>query len=254
MQLIDTHCHLDVAEFDADREAVIAAARAAGVATIVIPGIHRAGWPALLDLCTRERGLHAALGLHPLLLDQHAPVDLAELERRLAAGGVVAVGEIGLDYIVDGIDRDRQQVLFEAQLAIARAARQPVILHVRRAHDPVLSALRRVGVVGGIAHAFNGSLEQARQYLDLGFQFGFGGTLTYERSTRIRTLARALPASAIVIETDAPDIPVASHRGERNCPAYLLEIITALASVRGELVADLAAQTSANARAVLGLA
>ncbi len=257
MELIDTHCHLDVAEFDADREQVIAQCRAAGVAHIVVPAVDAAGWDGLLTLCHRHREgtpqLYPALGLHPIYSDRHRDADLAALARRLADNRPLAVGEIGLDFYIDGADRARQLTLFEAQLDLAREAGLPVLLHVRKAHDQVLACLRRARVPGGIAHAFNGSLQQAQQYLDLGFKLGFGGMLTYPRSRKLREMARTLPAEAIVLETDAPDMTVASHHGERNSPAYLPECLAALAELREQTPARLAAQTTANARAVLGL-
>ena len=253
LALIDTHCHLDVEEFDADRPAVLSRARAAGVVAQVVPAIHRSGWKFLLELCGAEPDLHPALGLHPVYLAQHRDEDLAALAAAIAADRPVAVGEIGLDWYVEELDREQQQRLFERQLAIARDADLPVILHVRRAHDVVLSTLKRLRVRGGVAHAYSGSLEQARQYLDLGFRLGFGGMLTFERSTRLRRLARELPLEAIVLETDAPDLTVASHRGERNSPEYLPECLAALAEVRGEAPAAIAAQTTANARAAFAL-
>ncbi len=251
MELIDTHCHLDVEEFDADRPAVLERARRAGVVAQLIPAIHRAGWPGLLALCRSEEGLYPALGLHPVYIDRHEPADLDALEVTIAAERPLAIGEIGLDHAVEGLDQDRQQRFFEAQLAIARSANLPVVLHVRRAHEDVLRLLRRARVRGGIAHAFNGSPDLAARYLDLGFKLGFGGMLTFERSTRLRRLARELPIEAIVLETDAPDLTVASHRGERNSPEYLPECLAALAEVRGEDAAVLAARTTANARDVL---
>ena len=253
MEIIDTHCHLDVAEFDPDRQAVLARARANGVAAIVVPGVLAPGWDHLWRFCAGEPDLYPALGLHPVYLDRHQEGDLAALEKFLVEHRPVAVGEIGLDYFVIGLDRRRQQALFETQLEMARAADLPVILHVRKAHDAVLATLRRIRVSGGIAHAYNGSLQQAQQYIDLGFKLGFGGMLTYERSRRLRLLARELPAEAIVLETDAPDLTVAQHRGMRNSPEYLPYCLAALAESRGENREDLARQTSANARAVLGL-
>ncbi len=254
MELIDTHCHLDVAEFDADRSDVLARTRASGVRRLVIPAVDAAHWGSLLALCRQEPGLYPALGLHPVYLEQHQREDVDALEAALAQHRPVAVGEIGLDYFVAGLDRDRQQRLFEAQLAVARNADLPVLLHVRKSHDQVLATLRRLRVRGGIAHAFNGSLQQAREYLELGFKLGFGGTLTYERSSRIRGLAKALPVEAIVLETDAPDIPVAAHRGERNSPEYLPDCLQALAEVRDADPALLARHTTRNACAVLRLA
>lgn len=258
MELIDTHCHLDVPEFDADRAEVLARTRAAGVGALVIPGIAAASWEALLACCAQAPAegprLYPALGLHPIYLDEHRATDLGYLESLLAAQRLVAIGEIGLDRYVEGLDLDQQTWFFERQLAIARAAGLPVILHVRKAHEEVLKSLRREPVpAGGIVHAFNGSLEQARRYLDLGFRLGFGGMLTFERSSRLRRLALELPLAAIVLETDAPDLTVASHRGERNSPEYLPEVLAALAEVR-RLEPDTAAvQTTANARAVLRL-
>ncbi|HYN78553.1 MAG TPA: TatD family hydrolase [Lamprocystis sp. (in: g-proteobacteria)] len=251
--MIDTHCHLDVAEFDPDRAVVWQRSRAAGVAALVIPAIHRAGWPRLLSLCTTDADLYPALGLHPVYLDRHADADLTALERAVADSRPLAIGEIGLDYVVRDLDRDRQQALFEAQLQIARAADLPVLLHVRKAHDQVLATLKRIRVRGGIAHAFSGGIEAARRYLDLGFALGFGGMLTFERSTKLRALAAALPVDAIVLETDAPDLTVAAHQGERNSPEYLQDVLAALAQVRGEDAARLAQQTTATACAVLGL-
>lgn len=253
LALIDTHCHLDVREFDADRAGVLARARAAGVIAQVIPAIHRAGWPFLLELCRTEPDLYPALGLHPVYLDQHDDRDVDALADAVAAERPVAIGEIGLDWFVEQLDRTRQQALFERQLVVARDAGLPVILHVRRAHDATLAILKRLRVTSGIAHAYSGSLEQAWQYLDLGFRLGFGGMLTFERSTKLRRLARELPLDAIVLETDAPDLTVASHRGERNSPEYLPECLAALAEVRGEDPAVVAARTTANARAVFGL-
>ena len=253
LELIDTHCHLDVADFDADRDQVLARARARGVHRLVIPAVDADHWNPLLELCRRQAGLYPALGLHPVYLEQHRQQDIMALEAALAEHRPVAVGEIGLDYFVDGLDRARQQRLFEAQLEAARSAGLPVILHVRKAHDQVLAALRRIRVPGGIAHAFNGSLQQAQQYLDMGFRLGFGGTLTYARSSKIRALAGTLPLEAIVLETDAPDMAGAAHRGERNSPEYLPDCLQALAEVRQQDPALLAAQTSRNACDVLHL-
>ncbi len=262
MQLIDTHCHLDVSDFDADRAQVLTRARAAGVSAIVVPGIDAAGWGGLLGLCEGNNSdlsprLYPALGLHPVYLQRHCDADLAALEQALeeprAGLRPLAVGEIGLDFHDPALDPGRQRDLCAAQLAIARNLRLPVLLHVRKAHEDMLRLLRDANVVGGIAHAFNGSLEQARRYLDLGFKLGFGGMLTFERSSRLRRLARELPIEAIVLETDAPDLTVASHRFERNSPEYLPEVLAALAQVRDGAPEQVAAQTTANARAVLGL-
>jgi TatD DNase family protein len=253
MELIDTHCHLDVPDFDPDREAVIRRARAAGVVGMVVPAIHRAGWPGLVSLCESAPDLYPALGLHPVYLVDHGDDDLLTLERLVADSTPIAIGEIGLDYWVRELDRERQQAIFESQLRIARSANLPVLLHVRKAHEQVLATLKRIQVRGGIAHAFSGGVEEARRYRDLGFTLGFGGMITFERSTKLRSLAAALPIDSIVLETDAPDLTVAAHQGGRNSPEYLPDVLAALAQVRGEDPAWLAEHTTANARAVLGL-
>ena len=253
MELIDTHCHLDVEAFDADRSDILQQCRSAGITRIVVPAIHAAGWNKLLQLCRKEAGLYPALGLHPIYIESHKDSDLVVLKEMLQTEKPLAVGEIGLDFFLTELDRNRQQSIFEAQLQLAQAARLPVLLHVRKAHDQVLATLRRIRVKGGIAHAFNGSLQQAQHYLELGFKLGFGGTLTYERSSKIRQLAQALPIEAIVLETDAPDMVVSQHRGERNSPEYLTHVLSALAELRQMDAMTLAQQTTTNACEVLGI-
>lgn len=251
MELFDSHCHLDLDEFDPDREQVLEDARAAGVCDLLIPAVQRSRWDGLLALCAADPGLHPALGLHPVYLDLHDDTDIAALGERIASASPVAVGEIGLDWQIRTLDRDRQQHLLEAQLAIAEQAQLPVVLHVRKAHDPMLETLRRYRLSGGFCHAFNGSLQQAARYIDMGFRLGFGGMLTFERSSHLRRIAGALPLDAIVLETDAPDMTVASHRYQRNSPAYLPEVLQTLASLRDEQAEEIAACTRANVRAVL---
>ena len=247
MELIDTHCHIDDSRFDEDRDAILARCRARHVNTLIVPAVAAAGWDKLIRLCERNAGLFPALGLHPLMIDDHRPLDLEQLERRLTQAKPVAIGEIGLDYYIKTLDPKRQYEFFVSQLELAQHTSLPVILHVRKAHDQVLSTLKRFRLAGGIAHAFNGTLAQANQYLDLGFKLGFGGMLTFERSTKLRQLAAALPPSAMVLETDAPDMTVAAHRGERNSPEYLPLCLTALAQLRNEPEEIIAHQTTQNA-------
>ena len=250
--LVDTHCHLDLPAFDSDREAVLAEARAAGVTRILVPAIQASGWTGLLALCREQAGLYPALGLHPLFLDSHSEQQLEALQQRLEENPPTAIGEIGLDFSAREADRERQQALFEAQLRLAARTGLPVLLHIRKAHEAALSALRRIPVAGGIVHAFSGGLPQARHYLELGLRLGFGGRLTFAHSTRLHALAGALPAEALVLETDAPDMTGAAHRGECNRPGYLPEVLLALAAWRGETPAAVARQTTANAARVLG--
>lgn len=244
--LIDSHCHLDAAEFDADRDAVQAAALAAGVGRIVVPGVAVDGFEKLKTSVARYPGCFAAYGIHPLYVMQAADADLDVLRRWLQTEKPVAVGEIGLDFYVPGIDPARQELFFVEQLKLAREFDLPVILHVRRAVDQVLKHLRRIRVSGGIAHAFNGSRQQADEFIKLGFKLGFGGAMTYAGSTRIRALAAALPLDSIVLETDAPDMAPAWLNGGRNSPAELPRIAAVLAELRGLPVAEIAERTSAN--------
>ena len=249
--LIDTHCHLDAAEFDADRDAVHAAALAAGVERIVVPAVAVDGFPMTKTVVERYPGCIAAYGIHPLYVTEARETDLALLREWLAAEKPVAVGEIGLDGYVTDSDPARQEFFFVEQLKLAREFDLPVLLHVRRAVDPVLKHLRRIGVRGGIAHAFNGSRQQADAFIKLGFKLGFGGAMTFSGSTRIRALAAGLPLDAIVLETDAPDIPPAWLGGGRNAPAQLPRIAALLAELRATSSADIAAASTAAARAVL---
>lgn len=251
MNLVDTHCHIDVAAFDNDRAEVLSRCQVAGVARIVVPGIDAKGWDKLQQICAASASLYASFGLHPIYIEQHNQSDLNALEKRIRDDKPIAVGEIGLDFYHVELDKAQQRAYFEAQLAIAQAAELPVLLHVRKAHDAVLSALKKSPVRGGICHAFNGSLQQAHTYIDLGFKLGFGGMLTFERSHKLRRLAKQLPLDAIVLETDAPDMTVASHRGQRNSPEYLPECLAALASLRNEPIETIAQQTTTNAEAVL---
>jgi TatD DNase family protein len=264
---IDTHCHLDAPEFDPDRPAVLGRARAAGVRGLVLPAVEIGNLDTVRRLAHAE-GLAYALGIHPLYVDRAAEGDLAQLEAALAAHRddprLVAVGEIGLDHFVPGLSRERQAAFYTAQLALARGFGLPVILHVRRSADALLHALRRTPVCGGIAHAFNGSLQQAMAFVALGFKLGFGGTLSFERALQIRRLAQALPAEALVLETDAPDIPprwryqTAAERAAgadpslaRNEPAELPRIAAVLAELRGCTLQSLARQTCGNATTAL---
>jgi TatD DNase family protein len=261
---IDTHCHLDAPEFDADRAAVVARARAGGVGMLVLPAVMAAHFETVRALA-HAHGLAYALGLHPLYVDRAEAADLDRLQQALEQwrddARLVAVGEIGLDHFVPGLDRERQQRFYTAQLELAREAGLPVIVHVRRSADALLHGLRRSDVPGGIVHAFNGSDQQAQQFVAQGFRLGFGGAMTFERALRIRHLAASLPATVPVLETDAPDIPPqwlyvragqrAAGASSRNEPAQLPRIARTLADLRGWTLAETAAITAANAHAAL---
>lgn len=263
-QWVDSHCHLDAPEFDADRDAVVARARAAGVTMQVLPAVHLAGFDAVRALA-HQYGLAYALGIHPLAVDRAADEDLDRLEEALRAQRddprLVAVGEIGLDHFVPGLDRTRQERFSAAQLQLARSFDLPVILHVRRSADGLLKHLRRIEVAGGIAHAFNGSDVQAEQFVERGFRLGFGGAMSFERALQIRHLAASVPEHVPVLETDAPDIPPqwlyvkaedrASRPPARNEPGELPRIAQTLAALRGWSMPELAQRSGANVRAAL---
>jgi TatD DNase family protein len=249
--LVDTHCHLDAAEFDEDRAAVADAANLAGVAIIVVPSVERANFGAVASVCRDHSLCRAAYGIHPMFVDRARKEDLDALRDTVQREHPLAIGEIGLDRFVKPRDDQRQELYFAAQLRIARDAGLPVLLHVRRAIDLVLKQLRACPVPGGIAHAFNGSRQQADEFIKLGFKLGFGGALTFPRASRIRELAATLPLAAIVLETDAPDISPEWKVGARNTPDQLPRIARILADLRGISMDELAAATTANAAEVL---
>ena len=245
--LIDTHCHLDAPEFDVDRADVIARAEAVGVTAQIIPAIALAGFGKLHRLCADHPMLHPAWGLHPMFLDQHQPAHLDALRDWLQRERPVALGECGLDFFVEGLDPDTQRMYFQRQLELARELDLPLIVHARQALEEVIIAIRRIGGLRGVVHSFSGSAEQAQRLWDLGFHLGIGGPVTYERAKRLRAIVATMPIEFLLLETDAPDQPLHGHRGERNEPARLPEVCDAIAQLRGESVATIAAATTRNA-------
>ena len=255
--LIDTHCHLDASEFDADRDAVISAAIENDVQMMVIPAVESANFSQVIRLAETQTHCAYALGIHPMYVPQAQPADLATLEatihQQINLGfPPMAIGEIGLDFFVEGYDKALQAFYFVEQLKLAKKFDLPVILHVRRAIDEILKYLRLYKVRGGIAHAFNGSYQQAEQFIELGFKLGFGGAMTYPRALKIRELASRLPIEAIVLETDAPDIPPEWIKtGGRNSPSQLKKINESLADLRGINAPQVAEITTKNALEIL---
>lgn len=251
LRYIDTHCHLDAAEFDGDRDAVIQAALEAQVA-MVIPAVERSNFLAVRQLAAQYTHCYAALGIHPLFIEHAELADIDALESEIKQARPVAIGEIGLDFYVDGLDRQKQEQFFCAQLMLAKKYNLPVLLHVRGAIDTILKHLRRIRVVGGIAHAFNGSLQQGQEFIKLGFKLGFGGAMTYPRALRIRDCAIHLPLEFIVLETDAPDIPPEwLKKPARNSPDQLPQIAEILANLRQENVEKIIKKCTENSLAVL---
>ena len=278
VQWIDSHCHLDAPEFAHDRLEVLQRAKTQGVVACVMPAVQAKDFEPLIQFA-HSTGQPYALGIHPLYVPQAQMSDLALLEQHLQSAlsvneagtandsRLVALGEIGLDFWVPSLCepemRDKQEFFYNAQLKLAKTYKLPVILHVRKSADALLKGLRRYKVQGGIAHAFNGSLQQAQRFVDIGFALGFGGAMTYERALQLRQLAMALPLEAMVLETDAPDIPphwlyrTQSQRQleglpqGRNEPAELPQIGAVLANIRGESLEKVASVTLHNALRVL---
>jgi TatD DNase family protein len=257
MNIIDTHCHLDAAEFDGNREQVVRQAIESGVGVIVIPAVAPDNFHRVADLSRQYSQCCYALGMHPMYIDSISASDVTKLHTLVAQtltndNKLVAIGEIGLDFYVTKHNKETQEYFFTEQLKLAQTHQLPVILHVRRAIDDVLKHLRRIKVRGGIAHAFNGSMQQAQAFIDLGFKLGFGGTMTYPRALNIRALAKNLPLSAIVLETDAPDMsPAWLEKQEHNSPQQLLLIAKELADLRGMQVSQIIEITRKNSIDVL---
>ncbi|SEK26585.1 TatD family hydrolase [Halomonas daqiaonensis] len=251
--LIDAHCHLDFPDFDADREAVFERAKAEGVRHFLVPGTTRKRWPEVLALGERD-DVDVCLGLHPYFIDEHRDADLEALEEALDTNpGVVAVGECGIDGRFEE-SWDAQWHTFDAQLRIAKARQLPVVIHCVQANDKVAKRLRQLELpAGGLIHAFAGSPEQARKFLDLGFVLGLGGAVTFDRAKRLHRAVKSLPDDGYVLETDSPDMPLAGHQGERNESANVAQVCRVVAEVREQSPEQVAADSTATARRLFQL-
>lgn len=257
MRLIDTHTHLDFEDFDGDRQSVLEHCQRLGVERVVVLGVYQRNLQRVWDLALQVPSVHAALGLHPIYLDEHRPAHLADLRDRLArlAGHpkLCAVGEIGLDYYVPSLDRARQQELFDSQLQMAADFNLPALLHVRRSHADTIAALKRFKLKrAGIVHAFAGSREEAKEYIKLGFKLGLGGAATWPQALRMHRVIAELPLDSVVLETDAPDMAPSMYPGLRNSPEHLPDICNALADWMSVPAERLAEVSTLNAMAVFG--
>ena len=255
MSLIDSHCHWDASEFESDRFEQMRKAQALGVTGFVIPAVAPSNWATVADIARQIEGAYYTLGIHPVWIASAQRADIERLsiaiQTAVSDPKFLGVGEIGLDYFLSNLDRQMQWFFFEEQLRLARHFSLPVLLHIRRSQDMVLKGLRQFKVPGGIAHAFNGSDQQARQFVDLGFCLGFGGAMTFDRAKQIRRLAQNLPDHALVIETDAPDIPPAWINHQRNDSTQLPGIAQCLADLRSCTFAQISELTSQNTLRVL---
>ena len=252
MRLYDSHSHFDAPEFDGDREAALARAEAAGITQQLVPAVAFRTWPALRATCALRPGLKAAYGLHPMYLDEHRPEHLEALPGWIERERPAAVGECGLDFFVEGLDPEAQRLYFTRQLEIARDFGLPVVLHARRAVDEVIATIRRIGGLRGVVHSWSGSEEQARQLYGLGFSLGIGGPVTFERAQRLRRTVATMPIDHLLLETDSPDQPDAARRGQRNEPAFLVDVLREVARLRGQDESVVAEATRRNAEALFG--
>lgn len=253
MILIDSHCHFDDIRFDDDRTQAYERARQAGVIALIVPAVTRDSWSRLTSVCQNYPGLHPAYGLHPMFTQQHKESDIEALDRQLAGEYAVAVGECGLDFFIDNPDRDRQLMLFDAQLELAVKYRLPVVIHARKAVEEVINRLRRFANLRGVLHSYSGSEQQAQRLIEMGFMLSFGGPLTFPGAHRLRHLVSRLPLHAIMLESDSPDQPDAANRGGRNEPALLGRVLNAVAELRQESTEEIAFQTTTNALELFGI-
>ncbi len=246
MQLIDSHCHIDDDRLDDLRDDVITEAAALGVTRMIVPATTANRWEKIKSLCDQHAGLHAAYGLHPMFIEQHQVAHLRELDEWLEREPAVAVGECGIDFYDSRIDEKWQKQLFQEQLQLADNHHLPVIVHVRKAMDEVISLLRKQARHGGVVHSFSGSEQQARQLYDIGFKLGIAATVGYQRARKLRAVVAAMPLDALLLESDAPDQPGGAHRGQLNRPAYIVEHLQTMAELRQIEVEDLAAALTQN--------
>ena len=239
MELIDSHCHLDDDRFDLDRDSVVASANSLNIAKIIIPATTANRWGKVKQVAGEYEGVYPSYGLHPMFVEQHQANHIRELDEWLDREKPVAVGECGLDFFNSRIDEKWQKQLFNEQLQLAVNHQLPVIVHARKAMDEVISLLRKNTPVGGVIHSFAGSLQQARQIIDLGFKLGIAATVGFERAKKLRSVVASVPDYGLLLESDAPDQPGAAHRGERNEPAYIVEHLKTIATLRNIAEAEL---------------
>ncbi|MCP2123660.1 TatD family hydrolase [Enterobacter mori] len=255
-RFVDTHCHFDFPPFTGDEVPSIDRAARAGVDAIIVPAIEAAYFERVLDLARRHDALYAALGLHPIVIEHHLDEHLDRLDAVLqtAEKKLVAIGEIGLDLYRENPQFERQQTILDAQLRLAKRHDLPVILHSRRTHDKLAMHLKRIDLPRrGVVHGFSGSLQQAQRFIELGYHIGVGGTITYLRASKTRDVMARLPLSALLLETDAPDMPLNGFQGQPNRPEQAACVFTTLCELRPEPAAVIADALLENTRTLFGI-
>ncbi|OUR73665.1 DNAase [Methylophaga sp. 41_12_T18] len=251
MSLIDSHCHIDFPIFDQDRQAILHRCQQLTIDTLFVPGVTAATWDRLLTVCQQSPQLHPALGMHPMFMAEHHEQHIPLLREYVAQHSPIAIGEIGLDFYIPNHDKQSQSQLFAQQLAIAKEFELPVLLHVRKAHDQTLALLKKYSIKSGIVHAFSGSEQQAQAYIKQGLLLGFGGAITHNRATRLQGLVAKLPLTAIALETDAPDMPLAEQAEQRNSPENVALIAKKVAELRQKTIEIITKVTTNNVRMLL---
>ena len=255
-RFVDTHCHFDFPPFTGDEEQSIAKAAEAGVQAIIVPSVEAAYFSRVLDLSTHHPALYAALGLHPIVIERHRNEDIERLDEIVQTAGdkLVAIGEIGLDLYREHPHFERQQTILDAQLRLAKRHDLPVILHSRRTHDKLAMHLKRIDLPRkGVVHGFSGSLQQAQRFIALGYKIGVGGTITYPRASKTRDVMAQLPLSALLLETDAPDMPLNGFQGQPNRPEQAARVFATLCELRKETEEAIAGALLENTRSVFGI-
>lgn len=251
--IIDSHCHIDFTEFDSDREHVLAQANNLGITKIIVPGVMQQTWQRITDYCKHYPQLYPCYGLHPYFINKHSEEDIAQLKNTIELNKPVAVGECGLDYFLKDLEKNKQQFYFEEQLNLAIEFNLPVVIHARKSTEAVINAIKQRPGLRGMIHSYSGSYEQATKLIDLGFYLSFGGPITFEKSTRLRKLVQSLPLSSILVETDAPDQPVANAKSNRNEPAFIIDVVQSIAYLHNKDTSEIASITSDNANTLFQL-
>ena len=251
--ITDSHCHFDFEVLDAVREQAMQRARDLGIGLIIVPGVSKDNWSRVAAVCDRYTECYPAFGLHPYFIEQHREQDLQTLEQWLREQQPIAVGECGLDFFLKDLDSDRQMYFFQAQLELAQQFDLPVIIHARKSTEQVIQCVKKFPGLRGMVHSYSGSFEQAEQLMKLGFYFSFGGAMTYERASRLRSVIERIPLQHLLLETDAPDQPGSRHHGEVNEPAYIDEVIDKMTELLNIDRLQLIEQTTANARQLFSL-
>lgn len=253
--LIDSHCHLDFEVFDGDRADVLQRAKNSGITDIIIPGTEKKHWQRITSLCESQPQpqLHACYGLHPYWANKHNKQDIVQLQKYIDQHPLVAIGECGLDFRPQQADKKTQQYFFEAQLSLAEDYQLPIVIHSVNATETVIQTIKKFKNLQGMIHSYSGSSEQARQLIDLNFYISLSGGVTYDNAKKIRRVARDIPLTSLLVETDAPDQPDLKNAGKRNEPAFLINTVKIIAGIREESIEMVAIKTSSNAKKLFNI-